>query len=74
MMTSDDKVGGWVKKGQNHNDIILEWSLSNYQYFVAFLENLNLTRTGTGKPMNLRWAIAFFLPNFFPCSYLLCSS
>ena len=28
MMTSDDKVGGWVKKGQNHDDIILEWSLS----------------------------------------------
>ena len=24
MMTSDDKVGGWVKKGQNHDDIILE--------------------------------------------------
>ena len=28
MLTSDDKVGGWVKKGQNHNDVILEWSLS----------------------------------------------
>ena len=27
MMTSDDKVGGWVKKGQNHDDAILEWSL-----------------------------------------------
>ena len=27
MMTSDDKVGGWVKKGQNHDDLILEWSL-----------------------------------------------
>ena len=27
MMTSDDKVGGWVKKGQNHDDVILEWSL-----------------------------------------------
>jgi hypothetical protein len=26
-MTSDDKVGGWVKKGQNHDDVILEWSL-----------------------------------------------
>ena len=24
MMTSDDKVGGWVKKGQNHDDVILE--------------------------------------------------
>ena len=27
MMTSDDKVGGWVKKGQNHDDVILEWPL-----------------------------------------------
>ena len=27
MMTSDDKVGGWVRKGQNHDDVILEWSL-----------------------------------------------
>ena len=26
MMTSADKVGRWVKKGQNHDDIILEWS------------------------------------------------
>ena len=26
MMTSDDKVGGWVKKGQNHDYVILEWS------------------------------------------------
>ena len=28
MMTSDDKVGGWVKKGQNYDDVILEWSLT----------------------------------------------
>ena len=28
MMMSDDKVGGWVKKGQNHDDVILEWSLN----------------------------------------------
>jgi hypothetical protein len=27
-MTSDDKVGGWVKKGQNHDDVILECPLS----------------------------------------------
>ena len=27
MMMSDDKVGGWVKKCQNHDDVILEWSL-----------------------------------------------
>ena len=31
MMTSADKVGGWVKKGQNHDDAILEWShIKNY--------------------------------------------
>ena len=29
MLTSDDKVAGWVKKGQNHDDLILEWSLSH---------------------------------------------
>ena len=28
MLTSDDKVGGWVKKGQNHDGVILECSLS----------------------------------------------
>ena len=27
MMTSDDKVGGWVEKGQNHDDVILECPL-----------------------------------------------
>ena len=26
-MTSADKVGGWVKKGQKHDDVILKWSL-----------------------------------------------
>ena len=26
MMMLADKVGGWVKKGQNHDDVILEWS------------------------------------------------
>ena len=31
MMTSDDKVGGWVKKGQNHDDVILECPLSKRQ-------------------------------------------
>ena len=29
MMTSDDKVGGWVKKGQNHDDVILECPLTD---------------------------------------------
>ena len=27
MMMSDNKVGGWVKKGQNHDDVILECPL-----------------------------------------------
>ena len=31
MMTSDDKVGGWVEKGQNHDDVILECPPSVYQ-------------------------------------------
>ena len=35
MMTSDDKVGGWVKKGQNHDDVILECPLrQNHPDFV----------------------------------------
>ena len=37
MMTSDDKVGGWVKKGQNHDDVILEWSLSLFTKYNNFL-------------------------------------
>ena len=35
MMTPDDKVGGWVKKGQNHDDVILEWSLRE-EFDVSF--------------------------------------
>ena len=27
MMRSADKVGGWAKKGQNHDDVILECPL-----------------------------------------------
>ena len=27
MMTSDDKVGGWIKKGKNRDDVILECPL-----------------------------------------------
>ena len=36
MMTSDDhdKVGGWVKKGQNHDDVILECPLTPEDFFV----------------------------------------
>ena len=28
MMMSDDKGGGWVKKGQKHDDVILECPLN----------------------------------------------
>ena len=28
MMTSTNMVGGWVKKGQNHDDVKLKWSLT----------------------------------------------
>ena len=38
-MTSDDKVVGWVKKGKNHDDVILEWSLM-YESKAATLERL----------------------------------
>ena len=30
-MTSDDKVGGWVKKVQNHDDVILECPLKVFR-------------------------------------------
>ena len=33
MMMSDDKVGGWVKKGQNHDDVILECPLTHQANF-----------------------------------------
>ena len=43
MMTSDDKVGGWVKKGQNLDDVILEWppikkDLSKLPNFLMLLD------------------------------------
>ena len=34
MMTSDDIVGVWVKKGQNHDDVILECPL-NYTNLLS---------------------------------------
>ena len=37
---NDDKVVGWVKKGLNHDDVILEWSLvtkvRNYSFVIYF--------------------------------------
>ena len=35
MPMSADKVGGWVKKGQKQDDVILEWSLSKYIHAVG---------------------------------------
>ena len=35
MMTSDVKVGGWVKKGQNHDDVILECLPIEPAYYIA---------------------------------------
>ena len=56
MMMSDDKVGGWVggwiKKVQNHDDIILEWSLRLndgaklwISFKLCFKTNINLAST-----------------------------
>jgi hypothetical protein len=48
MLTSDDKVGGWVKKGQNHHDVILEWSLNGILMALAdlsFFFGQNLANT-----------------------------
>ena len=41
MMTSDDKVGGWVKKGQNHDDVILEWSLIKQRELLSWSKFCN---------------------------------
>jgi hypothetical protein len=40
MMMSDDKVVGWVKKGQNHDDIILEWFPSQVAHPTTALGSL----------------------------------
>ena len=45
MLTSDDKVGGWVKKGQNNDDVILEWSLINKITFTPVKTVENTTKT-----------------------------
>ena len=37
MMMSADKVGGWVKKGQNHDDVTLECPLT----FLTFITTGN---------------------------------
>ena len=54
MMTSADKVGGWVKKGQNHDDVILEW----YPSWLSIPSTINtekeLLRTAVWA--DTRWA------------------
>ena len=45
MMMSDDKVGGWVKKGQNHDDVILECPLRRY---LGHLHVVTLVSFGFG--------------------------
>ena len=32
MMMSADKVGEWVKKGQNHDNVIFEWPLTRNSF------------------------------------------
>ena len=39
MMMSDDKVGGRVKKGQNHDDVILERPLYTLYTLQALILN-----------------------------------
>ena len=56
MMTPDDKVGGWVKKGQNHDDVILEWSLSPSHKNWAIWSVLSISKDSViviGQPYNL---------------------
>ena len=50
MMTSANKVGGWVKKGQNHDDVILEWSLT-----VIGFESLSQILTTLPRLLSLVW-------------------
>jgi hypothetical protein len=46
MLTSDDKLGGWVKKGQNHDDVILEWSLKHITELNEFLQGMANIKVG----------------------------
>ena len=60
MMTSDDKVGGWVKKAQNHDDVILEWSQSHH---VLLSETCLKIELGT-----LRYTVSW------PCNFIRASA
>ena len=66
MMTSDDKVGGWVKKGQNHDDVILEWPLRQNKeriYSASLIIYINVYNTVAShklwlKKMKNAWLLA----------------
>ena len=49
MMMSDDKVGGWVKKGQNHDDVILECPLVTYLFSGTTKGEIVMRWTKTAK-------------------------
>jgi hypothetical protein len=42
MMMSDDKVGGWVKKGQNHDDVMLECPLTKEKSSLSSSTSIQL--------------------------------
>ena len=42
MMMSDDKVGGWVKNGQNHDDVILECPHSMTLHYILSVMPIEL--------------------------------
>ena len=62
MMTSADRVGGWFKKGQNHDDVILEWSLTLTASFfetgamATQTKSRNPTILGLGVPASSQWS------------------
>ena len=46
MLTSADKVGGWVEKGQKHADVILDLMLLKLYYLILIKEMLlNLSKS-----------------------------
>ena len=50
MLTSADKVDGWVKNGQKHADVILEWSLS---WPLRISTVINCLRPTMRKPLEI---------------------
>ena len=52
MLTSADKVGGWVLKDQKHADVILEWSLKEAYLVSDHAENPDQSANQTGNCLN----------------------